>query len=860
MPIIVIVESPAKAKTINKYLGDGYKVLASVGHFRDLPKSELGLNDEFKPRYEITKPDVFNKIKSACQGNQVILLSDLDREGEAIAWHLVDALNLKDGQYVRCGLTEITEKSVLAAVKQPRGIDYALVHAQEARRVIDRLIGYKASRPISRALGARSAGRVQTAATMIVVARQRLINKFSRAQYYDLKASLAGVESQVWVSSLKVSNFIESGDFEAALTPLPIDQKDTASVNRHICDKGLINTIQKEVFKRNSLHVTGFTSSQVTSKAPPALTTSTLLQAASVQLGMPSETSMAIAQSLYERGLISYHRTDDPNPSDETIVKINEFIDSWQKAERKTRSYKLNTPNRYKISDDAQAGHEAIRPTDLYNEGSDLSAEDASVYRLIRNRIIGCQMANAEFQKTTATLSAGFNIGKTPVEFEASGRILIFDGWRQFAVADTKKENEQNIPNLHTGLEVKPKQVYVETKNTRPPPHYTEATLVKQLEKEGIARPSTFASTIKTIKDRKYISFDKLNINATTLAMKMIEGLESNFQFSHVDYSNEVESRLDEIASGKNNFKSIVTAVNDSLEKELTVFKQKYKDKIATVQCPNCKDESLMKYPKKTDKKSFVWACQSDKNSDCETFFPDVNGKPDLNYKPPATSDYDCPKCGVNKLTLYAKKEEATQRWWGCSLRKCNTLLSSTANSWDTDTPVPDFIKWKINNSTKCPACHKFNLNLNKAETTFYCTNNKCKTFVGVIVANDLKQPDIEKWKDDQIKAKEAEANRIPCPKCRKGSLLLANSGKTFYCSSKSCKTFLKVTTDKKPDFDDWNAKLKLNNCPNCCAAPLKRREGKDFFYCVSTSCKTFTSILEDGQPDIDGWHRKQAK
>jgi len=465
---LLIVESPAKAKTIEKYLGSDYQVLSSYGHIRDLPKSGVNIDIEhnFEPTYEITadKTKTVNALKKAVKGKEVLLATDEDREGEAISWHLCEALKLDPKTTKRIVFHEITKDALLDAVNNPRTVDINLVNAQQARRVLDRLVGYELSPVIWKKIGpGLSAGRVQSVAVRIIVEREREIEAFNASATYKVTAEYDLKKDGILPSELK-SRIKTREEVQKFLESLK-----TAEYT--------ISALEKKAGKK--------------SPSPP-FTTSTLQQAASSQLGFSVRQTMVLAQKLYEAGKITYMRTDSLNLSETAIKQASQVITS-QFGEKY-----LNTRHFKTKSAGAQEAHEAIRPTDFAAEKGSDDPGQQKLYRLIRARALGSQMAEAQIEKTIVSIAPS----TTKEIFVAKGEIVIFDG---FLKVYGKMVEDTILPPLSEGQKLEAKTVTARATFDRPPARYTEASLVKKLETEGIGRPSTYAPTISTIQSREYV-------------------------------------------------------------------------------------------------------------------------------------------------------------------------------------------------------------------------------------------------------------------------------------------------------------------------------------------------------------------
>ena len=558
---LVIVESPAKAKTIEGYLGKDFKVASSMGHIRDLPKGSgaIDIENDFEPTYEISpdKKEVISKLKKLSdEAEMVYLASDEDREGEAISWHLKEALDLNDKKIRRIVFTEITKKAILNSLENPRGIDIDLVNAQQARRVLDRLVGYELSpilwKKISTGL---SAGRVQSVAVRLVVEREREITEFKTKSSFKVNALFT----------------LENGKTLAAELSDRFDVEDEAMQFLEECKgaKFNITDLQTKPLKR--------------SPAPP-FTTSTLQQEAARKLGFSVIQTMMVAQKLYEAGKISYMRTDSVNLSDEARNgAMNQINASYGKAFFQPRQFKTKSAS-------AQEAHEAIRPTDFSVTDPGMDRNGLRLYDLIWKRAIASQMADAELEKTTATIG----ISTSPRTFVATGEVIKFEGFlKVYMESDDDEDEEENgkvLPPLTVGQSLDLDQMVARQIFTRHPPRYTEASLVKKLEELGIGRPSTYAPTITTIQKRGYVvkeiregterpytlltlrndsiirtedseitGAEKNKLFPTNTAMVVNDFLVEHFpDITDYAFTSEIELEFDEIADGKLNWKKMI--------------------------------------------------------------------------------------------------------------------------------------------------------------------------------------------------------------------------------------------------------------------------------------------------------------
>ena len=549
---LMIVESPNKIKKIKAILGSGWDVAASIGHIRDLPVKSLGIEpNTYRLEYQILERSelvVAQLRQRAVRSEQVYLATDPDREGEAIAWHLQQVLNLR--RYARVTFDAITENVILAAVKAPRQLNLNLVHAQEARRGADRLVGYQVSPALSRQTGiARlSAGRVQSVALRFVVDRQREIEAFKETKHFGAEAIF---DNGKWRAQWDTVPFLKEGE-------------------EYILDAALA----EEAAKCRLFAVTAAATKPATKAPPPPFTTATLLQAASVTLGYKPELTAQIAQRLFEEGLITYHRTDSQNFSAEALTEIRAYA----------ASNNLPLPPKartWKSKESAQEAHEAIRPTHLEQRYAGMDDAQKKLYDLIWTRAVASQLADAEYSVNTLTLAA--LDGSQPFVFKAMGRTLSKPGWRTLTAKDATEEPDSNdveesekqsdengrVPALGRGTQIHADSVRVLNKQTRPPSGYTQASLIKKLEHEGIGRPSTYPAILKNIITRNYIDDSKKILRATDLGILLIDALKGHFAFLEYDYTRSLEQQLDDIAEGKAQYLNVVSSIDGQLKKEL---------------------------------------------------------------------------------------------------------------------------------------------------------------------------------------------------------------------------------------------------------------------------------------------------
>jgi len=521
MQTLVIVESPAKAKTIEKYLGEGYTVKASVGHVRDLPKSNknaIDIDGGFVPNYEVVKnkEKVIKELSDAAEkADEIILATDPDREGEAIAWHLVEALKLPKGKTKRIAFNEITKDAVQEAIQHPRKIDQDLRRAQEARRVLDRLVGYDLSGLIWKKVRyGLAAGRVQSPALRILMEREREIRAFVPEDY--------------WVLTADVKH--EKAAFTVTCTEEPREEKETERI--------------LTAAKNNPWHIVAVKETQQKRSPYPPFTTSTLQQAASTRLGFSPSRTMALAQKLYQAGHITYMRTDSPTLSKAALGMIAGVVEkTFGKEYVDVKNFKSRSKN-------AQEAHEAIRPTNPGKERAGNTDEQKRLYNLIRTRAVASQMQSAQVLKTKITANIE---GDTIPDFAVTGSRVVSLGWLK---ADPAARGEDvELPAVAEGDSLELADIQSEAKQTTPPNRYTEAGLVKELEKRGIGRPSTYASIMKNLADREYVEKQGKTLIPTDMGDVVSSFLEKNFaHYIGDDFTAEMENELDDIADGKRDY------------------------------------------------------------------------------------------------------------------------------------------------------------------------------------------------------------------------------------------------------------------------------------------------------------------
>ncbi|MBQ6059875.1 MAG: type I DNA topoisomerase [Clostridia bacterium] len=692
---LIIVESPAKAKTIGRYLGKGYKVEASQGHVCDLPKSQLGVDPDhdFDLKY-ITirgRGDILSRIrKEAKNASQIYFATDPDREGEAISWHLYHVLGVDETKACRIEFNEVTKKAVQAAIKHPRQLDMGRIDAQQARRALDRLVGYKISPLLwAKVKKGLSAGRVQSVATRMVVDRENEINAFIPEEYWDISAKCSirsGKKDQLFTARLASVDG----------SKVQVHNEEQASGIRKLIeqDSFIISDVKTKEKKRMP--------------APP-FTTSSLQQEAGRKLSFTTSRTMQVVQQLYEgidlegegtQGLVTYIRTDSVRISDDALDAVRAFIPVKYGAE-----YLPAEKNEYKGRKNAQDAHEAIRPTDVTRTPESIKAslnrEQFMLYRLIYNRFVASQMAPATYQTMTAEIT-GKRIG---LRFYGEHKTFAgFTALYEEGTDDAVNSVEMTLPVLESGLKVTIQDIVSDQHFTQPPSRYTEASLVRTLEENGIGRPSTYAPTISTIISRGYVSREKKRLYPTELGIMVTDMMEKYFaEIVDTEFTANMETRLDQVEEGNADWKQILREFYPDFQKTLAVAEKEIekievKDEVSDVPCDQC--GAMMVY--KMGRFGKFLACPN---------FPDCrNTKPLLTY-----IDASCPKCGKRLLEKVSRK---SRKFYGCE-----------------GYPECDFVSWDKPVSEKCPQCGSYMVEKrnNRGELIHLCSNENCrfKTVVG---------------------------------------------------------------------------------------------------------------------------------
>ncbi|MDO8486379.1 MAG: type I DNA topoisomerase [Candidatus Staskawiczbacteria bacterium] len=668
---LIIVESPTKARTISKFLGKNYKVLSSFGHVRDLPKRELGVDTEkdFAPKYVIPlkAKKVINELKKDSKKAQnTILATDEDREGEAIAWHLSETLKLDKPK--RIVFHEITKTAINQALLNPREIDMNLVDAQQARRILDRLVGYKLSpflwKKVTKGL---SAGRVQSVAVRLVVEKEREIEKFVAQEYWQIEALLKKEANEFSAMLIKKN--------EKVIDKLEIKNKNEAEeiLSELKGAEYVVNNVEKKETKKNPF---------------PPFTTSTLQQSAWQKFHFPARFTMQLAQKLYEEGHITYHRTDSLNLSETSLFGAKKFIE-----ESFGKNYWLGF-KKYKAGKNAQEAHEAIRPTlasKTPESLADIDPKQLKLYTLIWQRFIACQMAPALFSSVSATMKA--NLSNDEYIFRANGQTLKFDG---FLKVYQIKFEEKDLPNLEKNDILNLVKLNHSQHFTEPPARYNEATLIKALEKHGIGRPSTYAPTLATIQTRNYIEKnEQKRFFPTEMGLMINDVLVENFpEIIDIDFTAKLEKELDQIAEGKDTLvktcRDFYVPFSKNLkEKYENVSKKEFSQTPTDRKCPKCNSPLV----EKMGRFGRFYGCSK---------FPECKHTEPLKD---SGIGIKCPKCKVGEIV--SKRTKKGKIFYGCD-----------------QFPKCDFAAWDKPINEMCPECGSILIETKRKQIK--CSNKEC--------------------------------------------------------------------------------------------------------------------------------------
>lgn len=675
---LVIVESPAKAKTIKKFLGSAYKIEASMGHIRDLPKSQLGIDMEhdYEPKY-ITirgKGELLSKLKrEAKSADKVYLATDPDREGEAISWHLLHALNLKEKPISRITFNEITKNAVKKSITEARDIDMDLVNAQQARRILDRMVGYIISDLLwQKVKGRLSAGRVQSVALKIICDREEEISSFIPEEYWTITA-----------------NLIDDNKKEIKVKFYGTEEQKLELHNQEQVDK-----ILQEI-KQKSFVVTDIKQGTRVKKPVAPFTTSTLQQEASKYLNMATQKTMMIAQQLYEGidikgegtvGLVSYIRTDSFRISDEAYEQVVQFI-----GENYGKEYVNEERAVYKSKGKTQDAHEAIRPTSAFRTPDSikesLSKDQYKLYKLIWERFVASQMSPAVYDTLSVKIKCG------DYQFRTSGSVLKFEGFLK--VYHYNKEEIEKIVKLEKGQILEQKEIEGTQHFTQPPARFTDASLVKTLEEIGVGRPSTYAPTLTTIQARNYVIKEGKNLFPTELG-EIVNDIMKNYFSDIVDihFTATMEDRLDKVEEGKEEWKEIIREFYPPFHKEVLNATEKLEkvdiqDEVTDIVCEKCGRNMVIKYGRYG---KFIACPGFPECHNAKAFYEDAK--------------VPCPECGGRILI---KKTKKGRKYFGCE-----------------NHPECNFMSWNKPTGEKCPRCGSYMEEKGKKNTKIVCSNIQC--------------------------------------------------------------------------------------------------------------------------------------
>ena len=741
---LVIVESPTKAKTISKFLGKSFSIKSSYGHVRDLPKKEMGVDieNDFEPKYiipRLAQSRVSELKKIAKKSDEVILATDEDREGEAISWHLLSALDLDVKDTKRIVFHEITKRAIEKALENPRKIDLDLVDAQQARSVLDRLVGYELSpflwKKVRRGL---SAGRVQSVALRIISEREREIKKFQSKKYWTVPMELKKKSKERDVK-FKADLIEKNGKKIEKTETLKLFATDY-KIKKTIIDSELAAQEIADDIKKSQIHVTNIVEKETLRHPNAPFTTSTLQQAAINTLGYSAKKTMLVAQKLYEQGFITYMRTDSVNLSLESMLGAKKVIE-----EKFGKKYSLDNPRFFKNkSKGAQEAHEAIRPAYPEKDPEDLKKEvendQYKLYKLIWERMIASQMQPAVFDSVKVDIAAENKESKNNYLTQANGSTIKFDGFLN-ALSSRKTNGENFLPSLKVSDELEVDSISAEEKSTTPPPRYSEATLVKVLEENGIGRPSTYAPTISTIIERKYVDKnEEKRLYPLEIGFLVNDILTEHFpQIVDIGFTANIEEDFDEIAEGKKKWVPMIREFYRPFHKNIeskikTVKKEDYQEKLDR-KCPECGGDLVLKfgrfgkfiactnYPKckyteKTDEEKKI--DEENNGVICDicgakmvvkrgrfgaflgcSNYPECKNIKKIENKTGIT----CPKC--QKGEIVERKSKKGRTFYGC-------------NAY----PNCDFALWNKPTGEKCPQCQ--GLLVFGMKGKIKCSNKEC--------------------------------------------------------------------------------------------------------------------------------------
>ncbi len=777
---LVIVESPAKARTLYKILGSSYSLKASLGHIRDLPKSELGVDVEngFVPRYVVpkAKSKVVNELKRAVEkASTIYLATDPDREGEAIAWHLMHVLKVPEERVKRVTFNEITRQAVTEAFKHPREIDDNLVDAQQARRILDRIVGYELSPLISRTVvRGLSAGRVQSVALRLVVERERERQAFEPEEYWEIAAHLARTAGGPTFTA-------ELSQWEGQEPSIPSEQAAADMVSRLEEETFTVASVEERTTK---------------SRVYPPFITSTMQRSANTRLRFSADRTMRVAQQLYEGvdigpetvGLITYMRTDSTRVAKQALGACRGFI-----AQAHGNAYLPKKPKTFRSPRGAQAAHEAIRPTDVRRTPEEvkryLGRDQYRLYELIWRRFVASQMVPARYKVRTAQIEAG------PAVFQAKGRRMVFDGNLRVLRPD-KEVEEQTLPDLEEGEELELKELEPSQHFTEPPPRYTEATLVRALEEHGIGRPSTYAPTISTLLKRNYVRRQRRALNPTDLAMVVCDLLVEYFpREMDVSFTRKLEEELDEVEEGRREWRGLLEEFYQGFSRDLERAKEGMtlpEQEQMEVECEKCGRPMEIKFSRRGDR---FLGCSG---------FPECKNTMSLprEGEQPEETEFDCPKCGAPMLLRTGRRG---RDYLACSaFPECRSVMGLD----EEGRPVE--LKPRTTTLLKCPRCGR-RMYLEEGAEELRCGG--CRNSMPLLSVEAALQR-TELPSADELR---------PCPECGKPmEIRRSRRGMFLGCSAyPDCKG-----TEPLPKNDLPGPQPTVEKCEEC-GRPLLVRWGK---------------------------------
>lgn len=889
---LVIVESPSKAKTINKYLGSGYKVLASMGHVRDLIKSRRkgdivsGVNENWEPSYTVDakKKKVISELKKeVAKSNRIYLATDPDREGEAIAWHLKEVLGLEDDQTYRIAFNEITKTAVQNALAQAGKIDMERVDAQEARRILDRAVGF----PLSQLMGKKvkpnsSAGRVQSVALRLVVDREREIEAFEPTEYWKLTALLSIKDSvkldpkpfTVKLADSKLENTEEDeeeddkkkktqpkkkkagpfGDIPEGTFPAELAEwnGEKIQVGKELFSNEESSRSVAEKLDNAAYTVTKIEQKDRQDKPSAPFTTSTLQQQASTRLRFSASRTMRVAQQLYQGadlgsegsvGLITYMRTDSTRVSNDALTAVRGHIEQAHGED-----YLPTKPNSYSSGKSAQEAHEAIRPTDLSYTPErvadlGLAGDNLRLYTLIFNRFVASQMKPAIFAVTNVEIEAIAPDNQGTGLFKAQGRILKFDGYRK--VYSPSKQEDVNLPALEEKQDLDRLDTLVSQHFTQPPPRYTEATLVKALEKEGIGRPSTYAAIMGKITDEKrgYVRVEGRAFHATEIGKTQTDLLVDHFpDIMDLKFTSGMEDNLDEIETGKTNRIELLQQFWSPFSEALEVAKDKMpskRDQETGEMCPKCGKPLVIKYTRASSE-PFIGCSGWSKDEDSCNYMKTMEGQEIINEQ--ILTDHKCPTCGKQMEQRSGRGGDYLM----CSDEKCITKMTFDENGEPVLAAQPTE---HVCNRCKKPMVLRAGRNGHFLGCTGY---PKCRNTMQV---------------DAEGKPIVPEEIGIKCEKCSSAmSIKMGPRGPFFGCTGyPKCRSTKKMTEEDREKYKDKlpaggqkkaAEKVEVNiECPDCGGDKMFLRTGRggsQFLGCTKyPKCKGTLKMTEEIQEKL---------